>query len=64
MIFQDWSYKGDNFHNRILHDPIYIGDYKYANRKEVIKGEFLDNPQYLDWAAMLGSIRPPPKLPP
>ena len=26
MIFQDWSYKGDKFHDRILSDPIYIGD--------------------------------------
>ena len=24
MIFQDWSCKGNNFHERILHDPIKI----------------------------------------
>ena len=28
MIFQDWSCKGNNFHDRIFHDPIHIGDYK------------------------------------
>ena len=25
MIFQDWSYKGKHFHDRILHDPIHMG---------------------------------------
>ena len=25
MIFQDWSYKENNFYDRILHDPIHIG---------------------------------------
>ena len=30
MIFQDWSCKRNNFHDRILHDPIHIGDYKYV----------------------------------
>ena len=28
MIFQDWSCIANNFHNRILHDPIHIEDYK------------------------------------
>ena len=37
MIFQDWSYKESKFHDRIFHDSIHIGDYKYVNRKEVIK---------------------------
>jgi len=58
IIFQDWSYEGNNFHNRILHDPIHIGDCKYVNRKEVNKDEFREPPHYLNWVAMLGSIRP------
>ena len=28
MIFQEWSCKENNFHERILHDPIHIGDCK------------------------------------
>ena len=64
MVFQDWSHKKDNFHDRILHDPIHIGDYKYVNRKEVIKGEIYEPPYYLDWVATLGPIRPPPEPPP
>ena len=40
MIFQDWSCKGNNFHDRILHDPIHIGDCKYVNKKEDNKGRF------------------------
>ena len=48
MIFQDWSCKGNNFHDRILHDPIKTGDYKYVNKKEVNKGEFHEPPRYLD----------------
>ena len=59
MIFQDSSYKGDKFHDWILYDPIHIGDYKYVNRKDVIKGWFREPPHYLDWAATLGPIRPP-----
>ena len=46
MNFQDWSYEGDNFHDRILHNP--IGDYKYINRKEVNKGGFRKPPHYFD----------------
>ena len=61
MIFQDWSYKGDNFHDRVLHDPIHIGDFKYVNNKEVIQGGFFENSHYLDWAATLGPIRSPPE---
>ena len=37
MIFQDWSYKENNFRDRILHDPIHFGDCKYVNRKEINK---------------------------
>ena len=33
MIFQDWSCKGNNLHDRILRDPIHIRDCKYVNRK-------------------------------
>ena len=36
MVFQDWSYKGNDFHDRITHDPIHIGDCKYVNRKKII----------------------------
>ena len=61
MIFQDWSCKENNFHDRILHDPIHIGDSKYVNRKEVNKGEFREPPHYLDWIATLSPIRPPPE---
>jgi len=47
-----------------LHDPIHIREYNNVNRKEVMKGEFHKNPQYLDWAATLDPIRPPPEPPP
>ena len=60
MIFQDWSYKGNNFHDRILHDPINIGDYKYINRKEVNKDGFCEPLHYFGWVERLGPIRPPP----
>ena len=50
MIFQDWSYKGDNFHVRILHDPIQSRGSNTVNKKEVIEGGFFENPCYLDWA--------------
>ena len=63
MIFQDWSCKGNNFHDRILHDPIKIGDCKYVNKKDVNKGGFREPPHYLDWVAMLDPIRPPPEPP-
>ena len=43
MIFQEWSCKGNNFHDRILHDPIHIGDFKYVNRKEVNKDRFVNH---------------------
>ena len=33
MIFQDWSYKGNKFHDRIFHDPIHIGDCKYVIKR-------------------------------
>ena len=44
MIFENWSYNRDKFHVKILHDPIHIGEYNNVNKKEVIKGGFLDNP--------------------
>ena len=55
-IFQDGSYEGDNFHDRILYDPIHIGDCRYVKRKKVNKGGFREPPYYLDWVAMLGPI--------
>jgi len=64
MIFQNWSCKGNKFHDRIFHDPIYIGDCKYVNRKEVNKGGFRESPHDLDWVATLGPIRAPPEPPP
>ena len=64
MIFQDWSCKRNNFHGRILYDPIKIEDCKYVNKKEVNKGRFREPPHYLDWVATLGPIRPPPESPP
>jgi len=42
-----------------MHDPIHVGEYKNVNKKEVIKGEFHENLKYLDWAKMLGPMRPP-----
>ena len=38
MIFQDWSCKGNEFHNRVFHDPIHIRDCNYVHKKEVNKG--------------------------
>jgi len=64
MISQDWSYNREKFHVRILHDPIHIGEYKNVNKKEVMKGEFHENSQYLDRAEMLCPMRPPPEPPP
>ena len=64
MVFQDRSCKGNNFHDRIFHDPIHIKNCKYVNRKKVNKGGFREPPHYLDWIATLGPIRPPPEPPP
>ena len=64
MIFQDWLYEGDNFHDRILYNPIYIGGCKYVNRKEVNKCEFHELPHYRAWVPTLNPIRPPPEPPP
>jgi len=64
MISQDWSYNWKKFHIRILHDPIHSGEYKNINRKEVTKGGFNENPQYLNLTETLGIMRPPPELPP
>ena len=50
MTSQDWSYNRKKFHARIMHDPTHIREYKNANKKEVIKGEFHENSQYLCWA--------------
>ena len=63
MIFQYWSYKGDNFYVKIFHDPIPLGDCKNINKKEVIKSEFRESPHYLDWGATFGPIQPPPEPP-
>ena len=63
MISQDWSYNQKKFHARILHDPIHIGEYKNANKKEDIKGEFHENSQYLDLVETLDPMRPAPKPP-
>ena len=41
MIFQDWSYKGDDFHDRIVHESIQCRGSNTVNRKEVIKGGFV-----------------------
>ena len=60
MISQDWSYNWKKFQVRILHNPIHIGEYKNANKKEVLKGGFHKNLQYLNWAETLGPMRPPP----
>ena len=64
MIFQDWSCKGNKFHDRIFHYPIHIGDHKYVNRKEVNKDGFREPPHYLDRVATFGPIKPPPEPPP
>jgi len=64
MIFQDWSYNQNSFNVRVVHDPIHLGDNNNVYKKEVIKGGFFDDPQYLDWVATLGPIRPPPEPPP
>ena len=37
IIFQDWSCKGNKFHDRVFQDPIHIGDYNYVYRKKSIK---------------------------
>ena len=49
---------------RFVHDPIHLGNNNNIHQKEVIKGGFPDDPQDLDWVAMLGPIRPPPEPPP
>jgi len=43
---------------------ILFREYKNVNKKEVIKGEFHENSQYLDWAKTLDPLRPPPEPPP
>jgi len=64
IIFQDWSYNRDYVHDRIVYDPIQSRGGNTVNRKEVIKGGFHEPPPYLDWAATLDPIRPPPEPPP
>ena len=64
MIFQDWSCKKNNFHDKIFLDPIHIGDCKYINIQKVDKGWIREPPHYLDWVATLGPIRPPSEPPP
>jgi len=56
MSFQEWSYNENNFHNRILHDPIHIGDCKSVNKKEVNKSVFHEPPLYFDWVETLGPM--------
>ena len=64
MVFQDWSYNQDSFNVRVVHDPTHLGDNNNVHQKEVIKGGFLNDPNYLYWVAMLGPIRPPLEPPP
>jgi len=45
-VFQDWSYNHDSFNVRVVHDPIPLGDNNNVHKKEVIKGGFLDDPQF------------------
>jgi len=40
-----------------------LGDNNNVRKKEVIKGRFLDDPQDLDWVAMLGLIQLPLEAP-
>jgi len=47
-----------------MYDPIHLGGCNTVNKKEVVKGWFLDNQCDLDWAEMIGPIRPPPEPPP
>ena len=63
MIYKDWTFDRDNFHDRFLYNPIQFGGYKTFNGIEV-KGEFLRTPNSLDWAATLVPIRRPPEPPP
>jgi len=35
MVYQDWSYNWDDFHVRILHDSIHLGDNSNVNGLEV-----------------------------
>ena len=46
MVFQDWSYNQDSFNVMVVHDPIPLGDNNNVHKKEVIKGGFLDDPQF------------------
>jgi len=62
MVFQDWSFNWDDFHDRIFHDPIPFGGYNNVNGLEVKSG-FLRPPNSLDWAVTLAPIRPPSELP-
>ena len=64
MIFKEWSYNRDDFNVRILHDPNQLGGDKIVNKKEVIKGGYLENSHYLDWAVTLDPIQQPPEPPP
>ena len=61
MISQDWSYNWKQFYAKILHDLIYMREYKNANKKEDTKCGFHENSQYLDWAKMLGPMRSAPE---
>ena len=37
LNFQDWSCKGNKFHDRIFHNPIHIGNYIMYIEKRSIK---------------------------
>ena len=63
IIFQDWSFNQDTFHDRILLDPIQLRDNNNVNGMDV-KCWFFRTPYLLDWAAILTPIRPRPKPPP
>ena len=63
MVYQDWSFDMDNFHDKMLHDPIQFGDNNNVNGLEV-KGGFFRTRYLLDWVAMLALLRSSPEPPP
>ena len=64
-IFENWKFDEnnfldeDNFLNKTIHSIILL----LGRIREVI-GRFMQDPRYLDWAATLGPVRPPPEPPP
>jgi len=59
IIFENLKLDGDNFFNKTIQSIIHF----WGHIRGVIGG-FLQDPQYLDWVATLGPIRPPPESPP